>query len=164
LSEAPVRSLPYRHGQCDQPRDEGTDVQGIVPGDRRKAPKLRVLIVDDDARVRRALRSLIECSMDLTVVGEAGSARSAKCLDQELLPDVVVLDLLLPQAPDGMQVLRELRRRDRPVVAISRTGALGPEAMVAGAHAFLEKHGRDVDDLLDMIRAAHRHDPWPRGG
>jgi CheY-like chemotaxis protein len=89
---------------------------------------------------------------------------SAKRLDLELLPDVVVLDLLLPRAPEGMRVLRELRARDRPVVAISRMGELGPQAMVAGAHAFLEKHGRDVDDLLDMIRAAHRHDPWPRGG
>jgi DNA-binding NarL/FixJ family response regulator len=139
-------------------------VQETVPGDRRKAPELRVLIVDDDARVRRAIRSLIECSPDLTVVGEAGSTRSAKRLDLELLPDVVVLDLLLPQAPDGMQVLRELRGRDRPVVAISRMGELGPQAMMAGAHAFLEKHGRDVDDLLEMIRAAYRHDPWPPGG
>jgi DNA-binding NarL/FixJ family response regulator len=135
-----------------------------VPGERRKAPKLRVLIVDDDARVRRALRSLIESSSDLTVVGEAASGRSAKRLDLELLPDVVVMDLLLPQAPEGMQVLRELRGRARPVVAISGMGELGPQAMVAGAHAFLEKHGRDVDDLLDMIRAAYRHDPWPPGG
>jgi DNA-binding NarL/FixJ family response regulator len=138
-------------------------VQEAVPDDPRKAPKLRVLIVDDDARVRRALRSLIDCSPDLTVVGEAGSTRSATRFDLELLPDVVVLDLLLPQAPEGMEVLRELRGRDRPVVAISRMGELGPKAMVAGAHAFLEKHGRDVDDLLDMIRAAYRHDPWPRG-
>jgi two-component system, NarL family, invasion response regulator UvrY len=139
-------------------------MQETVAGDPGKAPKLRVLIVDDDARVRRALRSLIESSPDLTVVGEAGSARSARRLDLELGPDVVVLDLLLPQAPDGMQVLRELRDRDRPVVAISRMGELGPKAMVAGAHAFLEKDGQDVDDLLDMIRAAHRRDPWPRGG
>jgi DNA-binding NarL/FixJ family response regulator len=138
-------------------------VQENVADDPSKAPKLTVLIVDDDARVRRALRRLIECSPDLTVVGEAGSARSARRLDLELGPDVVVLDLLLPQANDGMQVLRELRGRDRPVVAISRLGKLGPEAMVAGAHAFLEKDGRDVDNLLDMIRAAHRHDPWPRG-
>ena len=138
-------------------------MQGIVPDDPRKAPRLRVLIVDDDARVRWALRSLIECSPDLTVIGEAGSTRSATRLDLELLPDVVVLDLLLPQAPEGMQVLRELRGRDRPVVAISGMSELGPQAMVAGAHAFLEKHGRDVDDLLDMIRAAYRHDPWPRG-
>ena len=139
-------------------------MQQRVPDDPRKASKLRVLIVDDDVRVRRALRSLLECAPDLTVVGEAGSARSARRLDLELLPDVVVLDLLLPQAPEGIQVLRELRGRGRPVVAISRMGELGPQAMGAGAHAFLEKHGRDVDDLLDMIRAAYRHDPWPRGG
>jgi two-component system, NarL family, invasion response regulator UvrY len=138
-------------------------VQGDPSADGKKAPRLRVLIVDDDARVRRALRSLIECASDLVVVGEAGSTLSAKRLDLELGPDVVVLDLLLPEAPDGMQVLRELRRRDRPVVAISGMGELGSRAMVAGAHAFLEKHGRGVDDLLDMIRAAHRHAPWPPG-
>jgi DNA-binding NarL/FixJ family response regulator len=142
-------------------REEGTDVQGILPGDGKKAAKLRVLIVDDDARVRRALRSLIESSLDLTVVGEAGSARSAQRLDLKLLPDVVVLDLLLPQASDGMDVLRELRRKGRPVVAISGMDGLGPIAMATGAHAFLEKYGRDVDDLLDMIRAACRHDPRP---
>ena len=102
-------------------------MQETVPDDPRKAPKLRVLIVDDDARVRRALRSLLECSPDLTVVGEAGSERSAKRLDLELLPDVVVLDLLLPQAPEGMQVLRELRGRGRPVVAISRMGSWDPK-------------------------------------
>jgi DNA-binding NarL/FixJ family response regulator len=139
-------------------------VQETVPDDPRKAPKLRVLIVDDDARVRRALRGLLECAPDLAVVGEAWSPRSARRLDLELLPDVVVLDLLLPRAPEGMQVLQELRSRGRPVVAISRMGELEPQAMVAGAHAFLEKHGRDVDDLLDMIRAACRHSPWPPRG
>jgi DNA-binding NarL/FixJ family response regulator len=139
-------------------------VQETVADDPSKAPKLTVLIVDDDARVRRAIRRLVECSPDLIVVGEAGSAGSARRLDLELGPDVVVLDLLLPQASDGMQVLRELRGRDRPVVAISRMGELRSEAMVAGAHAFLEKDGRDVDDLLEMIRAAYRQDPWSRGG
>ena len=136
-------------------------MQETSPGNPRKAPKVRVLIVDDDARVRRALRSLIDSSPDLTVVGEAASTRSAKRLDLALVPDVVVLDLLLPQAPDGMEVLGKLRGRGRPVVAISQMGELRPQAMVAGAHGFLEKHGRDVDDLLDMIRAAYRHTPWP---
>ena len=139
-------------------------MQETSPGDPRKAPKVRVLIVDDDARVRRALRSLIDSSPDLTVVGEAASTRNAKRLDLELVPDVVVLDLLLPQAPDGMKVLGELRGRGRPVVAISQMGELKRQAMMAGAHGFLEKHGRDVDDLLDMIRAAYRHTPWPGGG
>jgi CheY-like chemotaxis protein len=145
-------------------RDERTEVEETLPDGPGKAPKLRVLIVDDNAPVRRALRSLIECSLDLTVIGEAESTRSAERLDLQLLPDVVVLDLRLPQAMDGMRILRELRRHGRLVVAISGTGELGPEAVVAGAHAFLEKHGRDVDDLLDMIRAAYRHDPWPGGG
>jgi hypothetical protein len=86
-------------------RDEAPIVQETTPDDPRKAPKLRVLIVDDDIRVRRALRSLIECAPDLIVVGEARSTASAKRLDLELLPDVVVLDLLLPQALDGMGVL-----------------------------------------------------------
>ena len=139
-------------------------MQETVPDDLKKARKVRVLIVDGDARVRRALRRLIECAPDLTVVGEARSTPSATRLDLELLPDVVVLDLLPPQVPQGMQVLRQLRGRGRPVVAISRLGELGPPAMVAGAHAFLEKHGRNVDDLLDMIRAAYRQEPWPRGG
>ena len=139
-------------------------MQETSPGDPSKAPKVRVLIVDDDARVRRALRSLIDSSSDLTVVGEAASTQSATRLDLALVPDVVVLDLLLPQAPDGMEVLGELRGRGRPVVAISQMGELRPQAMVAGAHGFLEKHGRDVDDLLDMIRAAYRHTPWPGGG
>jgi DNA-binding NarL/FixJ family response regulator len=142
-------------------RGEGTDVQGTAPDHPKKAPTVRVLIVDDDARVRRALRSLIGCAPDLTVVGEAGSTPSASRLDLELLPDVVILGLLAPQ---GLHVLRELRGRGRQVVAISCLGQLEPQAMVAGAHAFLEKHGRDVDDLLDMIRTAHRHDPWPRCG
>jgi hypothetical protein len=92
-----------------------------------------------------------------------GSTGSAKRLDLGLLPDVVVLNLLLPQAPDGMQVLWQLRGRDRPVAAVSRMGELGPQAIVAGAHA-LEKQGRDLDDLLDMTRAAYRHDPWSPGG
>jgi DNA-binding NarL/FixJ family response regulator len=132
-------------------------VQASTPNHGERASRLRVLVVDNDARVRRALRSLIECAPDLTVVGEAGSTQSARRLDMELDPDVVVLDLLLPRASDGLDVLGELRGRNRPVVAISGMGELESKAMRAGAHAFLDKHGRDVDTLLDMIRAASGH-------
>jgi CheY-like chemotaxis protein len=116
-------------------------MQETVPGDPLKALKLRVLVVDDDIRVRRALRSLIECAPDLIVVGEARSTASAKRLDLELLPDVVVLDLLLPQALDGMGVLRELRGRGRPVVAITGLGVKTPA-------------GQTVDDMWETLVAA----------
>jgi hypothetical protein len=107
-----------------------------------------------------SLRSLIECSVDLTVIGEAGSTPSARRLDLELLPDVVVLDLLLPKArghagPPGAPRPGPPGGRHQPH---GRAGA--PQAMVAGAHAFLEKHCRDVDDLLHMIRSAHRQNPF----
>lgn len=120
---------------------------------------LRVLIVEDDARVRRGLRRLIESAPDLTVVGEAATAESSRRLDLELLPDVVVLDLLLPHASDGLGLLRELRRRRRALVAISIRSELGPEALAAGAYAFLEKDGRHADMLAEIIRAAHGHRP-----
>jgi DNA-binding NarL/FixJ family response regulator len=143
---------------------EGTDMLGNPGAYRETEPKLRVLIVDDDARVRRALRSLIDCSPDLTVVGEAGSAVSTQQLDLTLLPDVVVLDLLLPRASDGIDVLRLLRRRNRPVVAMSAMSELGPMAVAAGAHTFLDKHAGGAGGLLDMIRAASGHRPGPSVG
>jgi hypothetical protein len=92
-----------------------------------------------------------------------GPTRSAKRLDPELLPDVVVLDLLLPQAPEGMQVLRELRGRDRQWWPSAAWASWSPKRWWQAPHAFLEKHGRDVDDLLEMTRAAYRHEPWSSG-
>jgi DNA-binding NarL/FixJ family response regulator len=143
---------------------ERTDMLGDAGAYSEKAPALRVLIVDDDARVRRSLRSLIECAPDLTVVGEAGSAVSTQQLDLTLVPDVVVLDLLLPRASDGIDVLRALRRRNRPVVAISAMSEMAPMALAAGAHTFFDKHARGAGRLLDMIRAASGHHPDPPVG
>ena len=142
---------------------ERTDMLGDAGAYGEKRPSLRVLIVDDDARVRRGLRSLIECAPDLTVVGETGSPVGTQQLDLTLLPDVVVLDLLLPRASDGIDVLRALRRRNRPVVAISAMSELGPIAVAAGAHTFLDKHAPAAGRLVDVIRAASGHHPNPQG-
>ncbi len=126
-----------------------------APGESDR--KLRVIVVDDDRRVRGALRDLLESSADLAVVGDAGSGGVALTEDAEHAPDVVVLDLLLPSAADGLNVLGVLRSRDRPVVAMSVLGSLRQQALTGGAFAFLEKQGRDMDDLVDTVRAAgHR--------
>jgi len=121
-------------------------------GGRR--PRLAVLVADDDARVRHGLREMIQFSSDAVVVGEAASARTALQLDLALRPDVVILDLLLPEAEDGLGVLRELSARGRPVVAISVSGFLGPRALASGAASFLEKGSPLIDQLVQAIRAA----------
>lgn len=117
--------------------------------------KLKIMIVDDDARVRHALQDLIEAAPDLTVVAAAASAVEALADDAQHAPDVVVLDVLLPRAADGLKVLRVLRSRNRAVVAISVMGSLRQRATTAGAFAFLEKEWRDIDMLHDLVRAAH---------
>ena len=132
--------------------------RGVKPGSPRddvtRDETLEVLVADDDARVRRGLRSMIEASADLVVVGEAPSRHKALELDIQLRPDVVILDLLIPTASDGLGVLEELVNRGRPVVAISGWAPLRMRAVAAGAFAFLEKGPELSDRLLATIRSA----------
>ena len=115
----------------------------------------RVLLVDDDARVRTALRALIRSSYGVSVAGEASSASEAMLADEELDPDVVVLDILLPSAREGLDVLKRLVGRGREVIALSIRVELRRAALAAGAAAFVEK-GVSPDVLLDVLRGGRR--------
>jgi CheY-like chemotaxis protein len=86
---------------------------------RNAEARLRVLIVDDDARIRRGLGEMIDASGDVGVVGQAASRRSALSLDLEVQPDAVVVDVLLPHADDGLAVLEKLAAWGRATMAIS---------------------------------------------
>ena len=125
-----------------------------APG--RSDEHLRIAIVDDDARVRRALKDLVESAPDLEVVSTAGTFDEALRNDLEDAPDVVLLDMMLPTEAEGLHVLRVLRDRDRPVVAISAHTGLRQQALSAGASAFVEKDGREIEVLHDTIRAVGR--------
>jgi DNA-binding NarL/FixJ family response regulator len=118
------------------------------------AAKVAVLVIEDDARVRRAVRSLIDSASDLLFVGEASSEVEALELDQRIVPDVVLLDILLPLASDGMRVLGRLLERGRRVVAMSIRGGLAADTVAAGAHVFVEKDVRGGSAILVAIRAA----------
>ena len=113
---------------------------------------IRVLIADDDARVRHALRALLESDSGIRVVGEASSPADVLRGDTELRPSVILLDLIMPEADDGFRLLTQLTQRpERCVVAMSLRNSLGRKALEAGARAFLEK-GAAPDVVLSALR------------
>ena len=86
---------------------------------------MRVVIADPQAKVRSALRLLLEQHLRLPVSGEAGTAEELLRLTGAACPDLVLLDLMLPGI-DGMEVCRRLKQdpetRDIPVIIISAKG------------------------------------------
>ncbi|MFF5078348.1 response regulator [Actinoplanes sp. NPDC000266] len=118
-------------------------------------PDIRVLIVDDHPAVRRGLRTFLELAGDLEVIGEAADGPTALDLITETGPEVVLLDMVLP-GMDGVEVLRELRRRELParvlvVTSFTDRARLIP-AVRAGARGYLSK---DVDPnaLVAAVRS-----------
>ena len=113
----------------------------------------RILVIDDDVRVRRALRALIESSEGLSFAGAAASAAAGLRAAEAVTPDVIILDLLLPAVEDGLQLLGLLVARDLVVVAVSIQEVLRGTALGGGAAAFVSKaSGADVllEALLDL--------------
>jgi DNA-binding NarL/FixJ family response regulator len=117
---------------------------------------LRVLIVDDDLRVLKALTETITREADLLVVGQGADAPTALQLALSTRPTVVLMDVLLPDADTGLALLTALNRLDCSVVAMSIRSNLRRAALDAGAVAFVDK-GADIDAMLRSVRAAgHR--------
>ena len=114
------------------------------------APK-RILVVDNDARVRAALSALIGSSPGLAISGEASSRHGAYEAIDTLRPDVVVLDILLPTAEDGLELLQHLATCRRPAIALSIREDLRGAAFAAGAIAFVAKYA-GPDALLQALR------------
>lgn len=124
----------------------------MVSADRGE--RVRVLVADDDPRVRTALRTFLSASPGFDVVGVAGTAASAVDMAREQRPNVALVDLLLPEAHDGLGVLRAVTGELRiPAIAISIEGGLRSSALAAGACHFLDKDSAP-DLLLSALRAA----------
>jgi two-component system response regulator DevR len=118
------------------------------------APPTRVLLVDDHEVVRVGLRTLLGQAPDIAVVGEAATAAQALQEAQRLVPDVVVLDVRLPDA-SGVEVCRELRAQYPSVKVIILTSYNDEDALfaaiLAGASGYLLKQAR-ARDLVEAIR------------
>jgi len=118
------------------------------------AERIRVLLVDDHAVVRQGLRSFLELQPDIEVVGEAAGARDGVELAARLSPDVVLMDLLMPDEDgvDAIRALRDVAPRVRVLVLTSYLDDTHVFAAVqAGAAGYLLKDVQP-DALTDGIR------------
>jgi DNA-binding NarL/FixJ family response regulator len=113
---------------------------------------LRVILVDDAPSTRRLLRSVLDCVDSLEVVDEAEGGHQAVESAKRLHPDVVLLDLSLPDT-DGAEILPELLRvaPEARIVILSHTSrTAGPELVGAGASGYIEK-GLPPYALVDQL-------------
>ncbi len=123
----------------------------------KNAP-VRVLIVDDHPLVRQGLATFIESQEDIRLVGEASNGREAIEQVTALEPDVVLMDIVMPEC-DGVHATREIKSRYPGVEVLALTSFVTDEqilpALQAGASGYLLK---DIaaDRLMDAIRGANR--------
>jgi len=118
---------------------------------------IRVMIVDDHDMVRKGLAAFLKVKSDLELVGEARGAKEALQVCEQSQPDVILMDLVMPEM-GGAEVTRAIRERCPQVQVIALTSfqdkELVREALEAGAISYLLKNVT-ADDLADAIRAAY---------
>jgi two-component system, NarL family, response regulator LiaR len=119
--------------------------------------RIRVLVVDDHTMVRRGLATFLQVFDDLELAGEAASGQEAIQLCAELQPDVVLMDMVMPDM-DGATATRLIRKQSSQVQVLALTSfkeeTLVQSALKAGAIGYLLKDV-SADDLAQAIRAAH---------
>ncbi|MEK7816796.1 MAG: response regulator transcription factor, partial [Actinomycetota bacterium] len=99
-----------------------------------KAKRFKILIVDDHEVVRMGLRTLLERHEDLEIIGEAASAQEAVDTSLKTLPDVVLMDVRLPDR-SGIEACREIRTAEPGIRVLMLTSYSDDEAVVASVIA-----------------------------
>ena len=127
-----------------------------MPASTVEAPPIRVLIVDDHGVVREGLRAYLELEPDIQVVGEARDGQDAVRRSQELTPDVVLMDLVMPNM-DGVDATLRIKQQQPQTHVIVLTSFLDDDRVVpaikAGATSYLLKDVAAAD-LARAIRGA----------
>lgn len=118
---------------------------------------IRVLLVDDHQVLREGLRLLLEGEDDVDVVSEASTGKDAIRLTSELHPDVIVMDLGLPDG-SGIEAIREIRSQELParivVLSMYSDRELVMKALEVGSDGYVPKSSAH-SDLLQAIRIVH---------
>jgi NarL family two-component system response regulator LiaR len=122
---------------------------------------IRVLLVDDHAILRKGIRALLSTEPDIEVVGEAGDGQEALTQAEALGPDVILMDLVMPNM-DGIEATRQVVARHSGVRVLVLTSFVADDkvfpAIKAGALGYILKD-TGPDDLVRAIRQVHRGEP-----
>lgn len=129
--------------------------------DQSLEKKIRVLVADDHSVVRQGLRMFLLVQPDMEMVGEAQNGREAVALVDQLAPDVVLMDLLMPQM-NGIEATTAIKAAHPETQVLVLTTFLEDarvaEAIQAGAVGFLLKEV-EAEDLVRAVRGAARGEP-----
>ena len=117
--------------------------------------KLRILLAEDHETIRDGLKLLLNSQSDMEVVGEADNGRAAVHLAEQFLPDVVVMDISMPEL-NGLQATKKLKEKCPRVKVLILTRHTEPvylqELLQAGASGYVLKHSKS-EELIRAIQA-----------
>ncbi len=123
--------------------------------------RIRVLIADDHAILRKGIRALLGTEADIEVVGEAGDGLETVARAEELRPDVILMDLLMPRM-DGIEATRRITTTLPGVRVLILTSFAADDkvfpAIKAGALGYILKDS-GPDELVRAIHQVHRGQP-----
>lgn len=115
---------------------------------------IRILLVDDHKLIRVGLRNVLEGQADMEIVGEAGDGEEALRLAREVKPDVVVLDINMPEM-NGVEATRKLARLDNAprilIVSVHKQDPIPTRLLEAGASGYLTKD-LAADEVVAAVR------------
>src|SRR4029453_5183180 len=117
--------------------------------------KIRVLLVDDHTVVRQGLRRILETDDEIEIVGETGDGRSASEMAQRMNPNVVVMDIALPEL-NGIEATRQIMKRNENarvlILTMHSDDVCVRQSLKGGARGYLLKDSQDLH-LAKAIKA-----------
>lgn len=141
-----------------QSRTTGFSANGGPSGPTRNPHAIRILLVDDHAVIRQALRMLLESQPELEVVADVENGREAVAAVERLNPDVVLMDVVMPGL-NGLEATRQIRRSSPSTRVVILSGFVDEDqlldALRSGASGYIIKKS-DVSELVLAIQTVHR--------